>query len=379
MVIDAGDDEGAGDCFIDATDRILHVAKWKANGDEAAFAAPMEKLWETFEADAPGWKWIAVARDGPTWLAVMLFSTDSDAVAYSEILAQAPALAQGHVVYDDAVPIRKKVAAKALPPGALLWLYCVEVDKKDALAEFEEQLIRKLDKSIFGFAVTKPFQGGKRLSFSAIAATKADLEAYRTRVLNPLLKTIPVKTVPYDDIAPICGYNDAEPRGRRLRHLVKVRRTSKGLSVVLPIASPDWTIADTECFFEPRTDAAAELLAIDVPVPCGVILEERDDKNGAPIIVVGAVGEGSNAEAAGVLPGDILRATTAVKQQMEMPTWQLLGGGIGRPRLFRFVFGADLDARPPRTFEEVRGAVASNRMDQERRPAILVVERPAAP
>lgn len=154
---------------------------------------------------------------------------------------------------------------------------------------------------------------------------------------------------------------------------------SKGLSVVLPIASPDWTIADTECFFEPRTDAAAELLAIDVPVPCGVILEERDDKNGAPIIVVGAVGEGSNAEAAGVLPGDILRATTAVKQQMEMPTWQLLGGGIGRPRLFRFVFGADLDARPPRTFEEVLGAVASNRMDQERRPAILVVERPAAP
>jgi hypothetical protein len=114
-------------------------------------------------------------------------------------------------LYDDAVPIRKKVAAKALPPGALLWLYCVEVDKKDALAEFEEQLIRKLDKSIFGFAVTKPFQGGKRLSFSAIAATKADLEAYRTRVLNPLLKTIPVKTVPYDDIAPICGYNDAEP------------------------------------------------------------------------------------------------------------------------------------------------------------------------
>ena len=59
--------------------------------------------------------------------------------------------------------------------------------------------------------MTKPFQGGKRLSFSAIAATKADLEAYRTRVLNPLLKTIPVKTVPYDDIAPICGYNDAEP------------------------------------------------------------------------------------------------------------------------------------------------------------------------
>ena len=98
---------------------------------------------------------------------------------------------------------------------------------------------------------------------------------------------------------------------------------------------------------------------------------------GIVVPVVARMPAGANAEAAGVLPGDILRATTAVKQQMEMPTWQLLGGGIGRPRLFRFVFGADLDARPPRTFEEVLGAVASNRMDQERRPAILVVERPA--
>ena len=34
LSIDAGDDEGAGDLFVDATDRVLHVAKWKANGDE---------------------------------------------------------------------------------------------------------------------------------------------------------------------------------------------------------------------------------------------------------------------------------------------------------------------------------------------------------
>ena len=96
-----------------------------------------------------------------------------------------------------------------------------------------------------------------------------------------------------------------------------------------------------------------------------------------PIVVVGAVGDESNAARAGVRPGDILRATSAVKTQMELPTWQLLAGGIGRPKYFRFIFGADLDSKPARTFEEVLGAVGSNRMDSQGRPAILVVERPA--
>ena len=150
-----------------------------------------------------------------------------------------------------------------------------------------------------------------------------------------------------------------------------------GLSVVLPIARPDWSVEDTECFFEPRSDGSAQLIKFEVEVPCGVILQESDDAGGRPIVVVGAVGEGSNAEAAGLRPGDILRATSAVRQQMEMPTWQLLGGGIGRPKTFRFIFGADLDAKPARDFEEVLGAVGSNRLDPQGRPAILVVERPA--
>mmetsp|Transcript_13469 Transcript_13469/g.41691 ORF Transcript_13469/g.41691 Transcript_13469/m.41691 type:complete len:194 (+) Transcript_13469:182-763(+) len=154
-------------------------------------------------------------------------------------------------------------------------------------------------------------------------------------------------------------------------------RAPEGLSVVLPIARPDWSVEPTECFFAPRTKrAGVELKAFDVAVPCGVILEERDDESGAPIVVVGAVGDQSNAAAAGVLPGDILRATTAVKQQMELPTWQILAGGIGRPKTFRFVFGCDLDGQPQRTFEDVLGAVGSNRLDPEGRPAVLVVERP---
>ena len=48
-----------------------------------------------------------------------------------------------------------------------------------------------------------------------------------------------------------------------------------------------------------------------------------------------------------------------------------------RPKTFRFIFGADLDAKPARDFEEVLGAVGSNRLDPQGRPAILVVERPA--
>ena len=85
-------------------------------------------------------------------------------------------------------------------------------------------------------------------------------------------------------------------------------------------------------------------------------------------------GGGSNGEAAGVRAGDVLRACTAVKVQMEMPTWQLLGGGIGRPRPFRFIYSVD-----QRPFEEVMDAVGSNRLDPEARDVTLVVERPSAP
>ena len=70
-------------------------------------------------------------------------------------------------------------------------------------------------------------------------------------------------------------------------------------------------------------------------------------------------------------PAASLRACSAVKVQMEMPTWQLLGGGIGRPRPFRFIYSVD-----QRPFEEVMEAVGSNRLDPEARDVLLVVERP---
>lgn len=215
LAIDAGDDEGGGDLFIDGADRILHVAKWTANGDEGAFAAKMETNWAQFEDAAPGWKWVVVARDGPRWFSAMLFGDDDAAVAYSDgVLGRSPALEHGSIVYDDAVPIRKKVARKNLPPGSLLWLYSVSTSSADKLfLAFEEALARQSQDSVFGFAVSKPFEQGTRLCFAAIFENAKELAAYRAGVLDPLLKTISVKAVAYDDVAQICGYNDAEPDG----------------------------------------------------------------------------------------------------------------------------------------------------------------------
>jgi hypothetical protein len=55
---------------------------------------------------------------------------------------------------------------------------------------------------------------------------------------------------------------------------------------------------------------------------------------------------------------------------MEQPTWQLIVGGIGRPKTMRFIFSTDF-----KPFEQVMNALASNRMDPDERPVILVVER----
>jgi hypothetical protein len=56
--------------------------------------------------------------------------------------------------------------------------------------------------------------------------------------------------------------------------------------------------------------------------------------------------------------------------QMDQPSWQLLAGGIGIPKHYRFMYSPD-----NRPFEEVLDAVSSNRMDPQGRPALLAVER----
>ena len=83
----------------------------------------------------------------------------------------------------------------------------------------------------------------------------------------------------------------------------------------------------------PFLAAPSSLARFDVALPLGCILEEGEQGDGR--VVVAEVAAGSSAAAAGVRAGDVLRATSAVRPQMEMPTWQLLLGGIGQPKLFR--------------------------------------------
>jgi hypothetical protein len=140
-------------------------------------------------------------------------------------------------------------------------------------------------------------------------------------------------------------------------------------SAMVPILKGDGSTQEERCDFTPRWDEETSyILVLEANLPIGVIMGESEDF--AATTVVDEVAEGSNGELAGLQVGDLVRAFTACRIEMEMPTWQLLAGGIGRPKTKRFMYQAD--GRP---FEEVMEAVASNRQDPEERPVLLVIER----
>lgn len=155
--------------------------------------------------------------------------------------------------------------------------------------------------------------------------------------------------------------------------LEKKRDERLRYSAVVPILKSDGSTEMERVDFRPRmidTDGASlsVILAVEAPLPLGIILGEDETLPGA-IRVDEVIGDGNGA-ASGVKVGDLLRACTACQVTMEMPTWQIVAGGIGRPKTSRMMFSTD--GRP---FEEVMGAVGSNRMDPEGRPAWLVLER----
>jgi hypothetical protein len=112
----------------------------------------------------------------------------------------------------------------------------------------------------------------------------------------------------------------------------------------------------------------SEIITIQAPLPLGLILGQSDELPG--LTTVDEIGEGSNGEQAGVQVGDLVRACTACQVSMEMPTWQLMAGGIGRPKTSRMMFSTD--GKP---FEEVMDALVSNQMDPNGRDVWLVIER----
>lgn len=108
-------------------------------------------------------------------------------------------------------------------------------------------------------------------------------------------------------------------------------------------------------------------MAVQAPLPLGLVLGEEASLPG--LISIDEVAADSNAEVAGIKQGDIVRAITACQPVMSTPTWQLLAGGIGQPKIKRFIYS--VDGRP---LEEVLEAVGSNRMDSQERDVWLVLE-----
>lgn len=140
-------------------------------------------------------------------------------------------------------------------------------------------------------------------------------------------------------------------------------------SVVVPILKPDGSTVNEKVQFPARfKEVDSRIMVIEASLPLGLVLGEHESIPG--MTTVDEVAAGSNGEAAGFQVGDLVRACTACRVEMDQPVWQLMAGGIGRPKTVRFMFSTDFQK-----FEKVMEAIGSNRMDPEQRPVILVVER----
>lgn len=140
-------------------------------------------------------------------------------------------------------------------------------------------------------------------------------------------------------------------------------------SAIVPILKPDGSTQEERCDFAPKWPVGeSRIMVFEASLPIGVILGESEQFGATT--VVDEVANGSKGQVAGLEVGDLVRAFTACKVEMEMPTWQIIAGGIGIPKTKRFMYSAD--GRP---FEEVMDAVGSNRQDPEQRPVLFVVER----
>lgn len=140
-------------------------------------------------------------------------------------------------------------------------------------------------------------------------------------------------------------------------------------SAEVPIFKEDGSTVMERVNFSPwYNDGSSRIVVVEAALPMAILLGESENFPGA--ISVDEVAGGGNGELAGVKEGDLLRACTACQSIMEAPTWQILAGGIGMPKTKRLMYS--VDRRP---FEEVMGAVGSNRMDPDQRPAVLVLEK----
>ena len=130
-----------------------------------------------------------------------------------------------------------------------------------------------------------------------------------------------------------------------------------------------------ELSLSPLLAEGSSLLCVRLDMPLGMLLEEEDgDGPFAGAMRVAELLEDGAAKSGGLQVGDALRATTGVSMQMAYPTWQLMLGGGGQPKLQKILFPAQ--GQP---FETVMAAIASNAREQQGNgQVILLIERPAA-
>jgi hypothetical protein len=176
-------------------------------------------------------------------------------------------------------------------------------------------------------------------------------------------------------------------------------------SVMVPILKPDGTTVVERCTFTPvYKDGTTYITTIESDLPLGIIIGEvmtgttnEVENDGTSTstttinnnkvytgITIYDVSPNSNGAIHGLRPGDIIHACTACKVDMELPTWQLLLGGIGRPKTNRYMYSVGqrndddgTSSSRPRSslLEQTMNAIASNRLDPEQRPILLVIER----
>lgn len=168
------------------------------------------------------------------------------------------------------------------------------------------------------------------------------------------------------------GKKDAVRRVEKEKEIVLEAKKNRRLrySAEVPILKGDGNVVVEQVDFPPVMlgEDVSEIIALEASLPLGMILGEHEKIVGA--VQVDEILEGSNADLAGIIVGDILRACTACQVTMTQPTWQLIAGGIGQPKTTRFMFSAD-----KKPFEEIMDAIGSNRMDPSEQPLCLVMER----
>lgn len=219
---------------------------------------------------------------------------------------------------------------------------------------------------VFAFITANTVTSGLEKGSSILKASNSSAEE-EARRLRQQAEKIRNEVASFDQAKQ--AIVDAEEQ-KRERKLIEKKNKRLRYSAEVPILKGNGQEVLERVDFSPRLAVGESyILTVEAELPLGMILGlDEEEIYGATR--VDEVAEGSNAKAAGVQVGDIVRAMTACQTTMETPTWQLMVGGIGQPKTKRFMYSAD--SRP---FEEVMDAVSSNRMDPLERPVVLVLER----